>query len=121
MERRVSISNTPTIGNASKCCPSSAQNQNVGHSKPEQLLENALTAHRRGSIDDAKRLYSSVLKIDPTNAAARGNLALIAAPQGDLEGAERLIRREIELSPNYPASHNNLGMVLQQQSRLAEA
>ncbi len=93
----------------------------MGHPTPEQLLQDALAAHRRGSIADARRLYAAVLKIDPTNAAAHGNLAIIAAQQGDLIGAERLIRREIELRPDYPASHNNLGSVLQQQGRLADA
>jgi len=93
----------------------------VGHPTPEQLLENALGAHRSGAIGEAKRLYNSVLSIDPANAAARGNLAIIAAQQGDLAGAERLIRREIELRPDYPVSYNNLGSVLQQQDRLVEA
>jgi predicted O-linked N-acetylglucosamine transferase (SPINDLY family) len=96
-------------------------NDAVGHSTPEQLLENALAAHRRGAIIDAKRLYAAVLNIDPANAAAYGNLAIIAAEQGDLAEAERLVRREIGLRPDYPASHNNLGSVLQQQGRLAEA
>ena len=62
-----------------------------------------------------------VLRIDPTNVAAFGNLGIIAAQQGDLAGAERLFRREITLKPNYPAGHNNLGSVLQQQGRLTEA
>jgi protein O-GlcNAc transferase len=93
----------------------------VGHSTPEQLLEDALAAQRSGRIGDAKRLYTAVLRINPTNAAAHGNLAIIAAQQGDLVGAERLIRREIELRPDYPASYNNLGSVLQQQGRLADA
>jgi protein O-GlcNAc transferase len=96
-------------------------NDAVGHSTPEQLFENALAAQRRGSLADAKRLYASVLKIDPTNAAAFGNLAIIAVQQGDLAGAERLIRREIELRPDYPASHNNLGSLLQQLARPADA
>jgi protein O-GlcNAc transferase len=96
-------------------------NDAVEHPTPEQLFENALAAQRRGAIGDAKRFYASVLKIDPTNAAAFGNLAIIAAQQGDLAGAERLIRREIELRPDHPASHNNLGSVLQQQARLADA
>jgi protein O-GlcNAc transferase len=93
----------------------------VGHSTPEQLLEDAVAAHRSGSIADAKRLYASILKIDPTNAAAFGNLGIIAAQQGDLAGAERLFCREIELKPDSPTSHNNLGLVLQQQARLPEA
>jgi hypothetical protein len=51
----------------------------VGHSTPEQLLENALSAQRWGSLGDATRLYASVLRIDPTNAAAHGNLAIRVA------------------------------------------
>ena len=93
----------------------------MGHSTPEQLLEDALAAHRRGSIADAKRIYASVLSIDPTNAAARGNLAIIAAQQGDLAAAERLFRQGIKLRPNDPAGYNNLGSVLQQQARLDDA
>ncbi len=96
-------------------------NDAVGHTTPEELLEGALAAQRRGSLGEAKRLYASVLRIDPINAAAHGNLAIIAAQQGDLAGAERLIRREIELRPSYPASYNNLGLLLQQQGRPAEA
>src|SRR5450432_1827528 len=120
MEQRLSISSTPTIGSASECCVFPPRtNDIVGHSTPEQLLKNALAAQRRGSIGDAKRLYASVLRIDPINADAHGNLAVIAAQQGDLAGAERLIRREIELRPNHPASYNNLGSVLQQQAKLA--
>jgi protein O-GlcNAc transferase len=93
----------------------------VGHSTPEQLLKDALAAQRRGSIADAKRLYASVLSIDPTNAAAHGNLAIIAAQQGDFAAAERLFRQGIKLRPNDPAGYNNLGSVLQQQARLDDA
>jgi protein O-GlcNAc transferase len=96
-------------------------NDAVGRSTAEQLLENALAAQRRGSIADAKRLYASLLNIDPANAAAYGNLAIIAAHEGDLAMAERLFREGIRLGPADPAGHNNLGSVLQQQGRLAEA
>jgi protein O-GlcNAc transferase len=87
----------------------------------EQILARAIAAHRSGSLENAKRLYREVLSVDPGNAAALGNLAIIAAQQGDLAGAERLIRQEIKLRPDYPASYNNLGSVLQQQARLADA
>jgi protein O-GlcNAc transferase len=93
----------------------------VGHPTPDQLLEDALAAQRKGSIADARRLYASVLRIDPTNAAAFGNLAIIAAQQGDFEGAERLLRRGIALHPKDALSFNNLGLVLSQRGRLTEA
>jgi predicted O-linked N-acetylglucosamine transferase (SPINDLY family) len=87
----------------------------------EHLLKKAIEAHRNGAVENAKRLYQEVLTADPKNAAAYGNLAIIAAQQGDLAGAERLMRQEIRLRPNTPASYNNLGSVLQQQGRLADA
>ena len=93
----------------------------MGLSSPDQLLKGALAAHRRGSIADATRLYASVLGIDPGNAAARGNLAIIAAQRGDFAAAERLFRQGIGLRPDDPAGYNNLGTLLQQQDRLEEA
>jgi protein O-GlcNAc transferase len=88
---------------------------------PEQLLENALAAQRRGAMTDAKRLYAAVLNVDPRNAAAHGNLAIIAAQEGDLAGAEQLLRRAVALRPGDPQSFNNLGRVLLQQGRASEA
>ena len=83
-------------------------NHPVEHPTPQQLLQDALAAQRRGSIGDAKQLYASLLRIDPTNAAAFGNLGIIAAQQADLEAAERLFRQQIKLRPDYPAGYNNL-------------
>jgi protein O-GlcNAc transferase len=87
----------------------------------EQILQKAIRAHRDGFVEIAKSLYREVLTADPRNAAAYGNLAILAAQQGDLGSAEQLLRREIELRPDYPASYNNLGLVLQQQGRPADA
>jgi protein O-GlcNAc transferase len=96
-------------------------NDAVADPTPQQLLENALAAQRGGRVADAKRLYAWVLRVDPTNAAAFGNLAIIAAQEGDLEGAERLLRRGIALHPNDALSFNNLGRVLLQRGRFADA
>jgi protein O-GlcNAc transferase len=87
----------------------------------QQLLADALAAQRSGAIAEAKRLYASVLRIDPTNAAAFGNLGIIAVQQGDLTSAERLFRQEIKLQPDDPIGHNHLGSVLQLQARGADA
>src|ERR1700739_4490832 len=50
-------------------------NDAVGHSTSEQLMKNAVAAQRRGALGDAKQLYAAVLRIDPVNADAFGNLA----------------------------------------------
>src|SRR5260370_3739917 len=102
MEQRVSISSTLITGSPIECGFRLRTNEAVGHSTPEQLLEDALAAHRRGSIADAKRIYASVLSIDPANAAAHGNLAIIAAQQGDLAASDRLLRQGIMLRPHDP-------------------
>ena len=87
----------------------------------EQILRDAESAHRRGAIGDARRLYRQVLDADARNVAASGNLAIIAAQEGDLAQAESLFRRVVAARPNYPEGHNNLGALLQQQGRLDEA
>src|SRR5258708_9538332 len=118
MEQRVSISNTLTTGSPIECGFRLRTNEAVGHSTPEQLLEDALAAHRRGSIADAKRIYASVLSIDPANAAAHGNLAIIAAQQRDLAPAERLFPQRILLRPNDPPRYNHPASALQHPARL---
>ena len=87
----------------------------------QRLFERAIEAHRKGAIDDAKSLYSEVLRLDPRHAAAYGNLAIIAVQQGDLVRAESLFRKEIRLRPDSAAPYNHLGSVLQQQGKWADA
>src|SRR5262249_36064743 len=55
-----------------------------------RILEQAIAAHARGGVEDAKRLYRQVLKTDPGSAVACGNLAIIAAQEGKLAEAEQL-------------------------------
>jgi protein O-GlcNAc transferase len=93
----------------------------VADPTPEQLMQQAISAQRRGALPEAKRLYELLLRLDPRNAAACGNLAIIAAQHGDLAGAEKLFSQGIRLRPDYPAGHNHLGTVLAQQGRWAEA
>ncbi len=84
------------------------------------LFRQAVEAQRRGDVAQAARLYREVLRLDPRDEAACGNLAIIAAQQGDLAGAERLFRQALALRPN-PEGFNNLGTLLLQQGRAAEA
>ena len=87
----------------------------------QRAFEKGIDAHRRGAIEEARLLYREVLRLDPRNAAACGNLAIIAAQHGDLVVAEDMFRRGIELRPDYPAGYNHLGTVLQQQGKWTEA
>jgi predicted O-linked N-acetylglucosamine transferase (SPINDLY family) len=86
-----------------------------------RLFEQAIEAHRRGAIEDAKSLYDQALRADPANVAACANLAIIAAQEGDFVRAEALFRENIRLQPNGAVGHHHLGSVLEQQGRWAEA
>ncbi|HEY3791512.1 MAG TPA: tetratricopeptide repeat protein [Bradyrhizobium sp.] len=87
----------------------------------DQLLQQALAAHRRGAIAEAAPLYRRVLEIAPTNNVACTNLAAIATAAGDFVEAEAMFRRAVELKPGAAAAHYNLGFILQEQGKLDAA
>src|SRR3984893_2071791 len=72
-----------------------------------RLLEKAIAAHRKDSIEAAAGLYRKVLTRDPRNDVACGNLAVIAATHGDLALAEELFRQAVILRPGDAKSKHN--------------
>jgi protein O-GlcNAc transferase len=84
----------------------------------DQIVQQALAAHRRGAVAEAAPLYRRVLELDPSNEVACTNLAAIAAQAGALAEAEDLYRRVVALKPGSAQAHYNLGYILQQQGRL---
>ena len=87
----------------------------------DQLLQQALAAHRRGAVAEAAPLYRRVLEIAPTNNVACTNLAAIATQAGDFDEAEAMFRRAVELKPDAAEAHYNLGFILQEQGKLDAA
>jgi protein O-GlcNAc transferase len=87
----------------------------------DQLLQQALAAHRRGAIAEAAPLYRRVLEIAPANNVARTNLAAIATAAGDFDEAETMFRRAVELKPDAAEAHYNLGFILQERGKLDAA
>jgi protein O-GlcNAc transferase len=87
----------------------------------DQILQQALAAHRRGAVAEAAPLYRRVLAIAPTNNVACNNLAVIATAAGDFDEAETMFRRAVELAPNSAEARYNLGFILQEQGKLDAA
>ena len=87
----------------------------------DQLLQQALAAHRRGAVAEAAPLYRRVLEIAPTNNVACTNLAAIATQAGDFDEAEAMFRRAVELKPDAAEAYYNLGFILQEQGKLDAA
>ena len=87
----------------------------------KKTFHQAVTAHREGKLEEAERLYRSILENQPTNLDANNNLGVMLYNLGRLDEAEASYRKAIELKPDYVVAHYNLGAVLKDLSRLDEA
>ena len=85
------------------------------------MIELMLEAERAmgiGLLDNAERLYSQVVAIDPLNSIAVTGLARVALERGDQRGAYTFARRALALDPQNPmASHLSQRMAEQMRNR----
>ena len=77
-----------------------------------ELLQEGLTLHRRGAVNEAAARYHDVLRIDPANADALYYLALISCQHGRFEGGAGLARKSLAGDPKQARSHVVLGRAL---------
>ena len=69
----------------------------------------------------ANQHLQSAVRLKPTSAAARTNLAAVLIRLGDVRGAQQQLKKAVALEPrNYDANHN-LGEIYIKQGKLAEA
>ena len=85
------------------------------------MIELMLEAERAmgiGLIDNAERLYTQVVAIDPKNSIAVTGLARVALERGDQRGAYTFARRALALDPDNPiAGHLSMRMAEQMRNR----
>jgi Flp pilus assembly protein TadD len=87
----------------------------------EKIINQAITAHQEGRLEEAELLYRSILKIYPGHFIILNNLSIILQHYSKFDEAEKNIKKAIELKPDYAEAHNNLGAVLKDLGRLDEA
>jgi protein O-GlcNAc transferase len=85
------------------------------------LLNQAVTLHQAGRLDEAATLYAQVMELAPGQFDATHLLGVIALQRGDLATAERLIVQALAVKPKEPAALNNLGTTLLNAGRPDEA
>ena len=90
----------------------SAHREPVASSKLHQLHSRAVSAHKAGRIEEAKKLYLEVLAIDVTHAKSLYGLGLIAQQAGSLDVAARMLQRAIAIDPREAAYRRSFGGVL---------
>ena len=86
-----------------------------------QLLLNGIAAHKEGKLEEAKKLYNSILEVEPNHLDANNNLGVALNRLGKLDEAEICFKKVINLNPNMAEAHNNLGRILLEINKLSEA
>jgi protein O-GlcNAc transferase len=86
-----------------------------------QVLEEALSLHRKGKLAEAAVLYREILAQNPNNADALHFLGVIELQRGNAPAAIELIGRAIKLDPRKVSFFSNLGLALHELQRFEEA
>jgi len=94
---------------------------NTGNPAHFQSLQLAMQLHQREEWNEAKTIYSQVLKEDPENVDANHYMGVLAHQRGRNDIAIGLIQKAIQINPNQPESHCNLGIIYKQLGRINDA
>ena len=86
-----------------------------------QMLQQAVTAHHQGKLEEAEPLYRTLLETDPTNLDANNNMGVLLYTLGRFDESVIYYKKAIELKPDYAEAHNNLGSTLKKLKRFGEA
>jgi tetratricopeptide repeat protein/glycosyl transferase family 9 (putative heptosyltransferase) len=84
-------------------------------------MEQALTLHRGGRLDEARTLCEELLQEVPVRFEALSLLALVAAQQGDFARALVSYDRIIAIKPDFADAYSNRGVSFAELNRPGEA
>ena len=87
----------------------------------EQKLQEAISKHEEGKLDEAENLYQCILEAQPMHLDALNNLGLLLHQLGKLADAEINCKKAIEIKLDFAEAHFNLGNILFTLNRLGEA
>ena len=86
-----------------------------------QILQQGITEHKEGKLEEAESLYREILVIEPNHPDANHNLGVIMYVFGKLNKAEANFKKTIEFKSDYALAHYNLGLVQQLLKKMDEA
>jgi len=85
------------------------------------VMNEAISSHTSGRLDEAERLYKQVLAIDSQVSDAVHLLGVIALTRGDGRKAAKTIQRAIKMRGDFPAYHGNLALTYLTLNKFKEA
>ena len=86
-----------------------------------ETLQQAITMHQEGRLEEAESLYRKVLEAQPTNLDANNNLGIILEYSGKLKDAEISYKKAIKFKSDFAEAYNNLGSTLVKLNKFFEA
>ena len=87
----------------------------------EEELRLGIKAHKEGSVQDANRHYSSILKAKPNHPEANHNMGILAVGVGKPEQSPAFFKRAIEAKPSMIQSWVGLVEVLVRLNKIQDA
>lgn len=87
----------------------------------QQLTERAHRSEARGNLAEATESLQKAAQVDPTDAAARWELARLQRTAGDTQAAIETLRKVVELTPDDSAAWLELGELLFEQGEYVSA
>ncbi|MBI2949588.1 MAG: tetratricopeptide repeat protein, partial [Verrucomicrobia bacterium] len=76
------------------------------------VLQEALTLHKQGNLEEAGQRYRAVLDADPNQPSALHLMGLLAVQQEKPEEALDWLGKALAVNPRSPVCHSDLGLVL---------
>ena len=64
-------------------------------------IQQAITAHQEGKLNEAERLYEEILEIEPKHPDVNNNLGVLQHSLSRLDEAETNFKKALELKPDY--------------------
>jgi tetratricopeptide (TPR) repeat protein len=87
----------------------------------DQILQDAIEAHKSGQIQKANRLYIKILTAQPNHPVANYNLGVLAAGVGEIETALSYLKIALEANPNITQFWSSYVDALLQLDRFVDA
>ncbi len=84
----------------------------------KKIYTQAIQKHQEGNLDEAKKLYKEVVKIDPRNIEALNNLGVVYMNKKVYKWAIIRLNDALEIKHDYPDAHYNLACIYAQNNDL---
>ena len=84
-------------------------------------FQDAFEHHKNGNLQEAKKIYESILEETPNDFNCLHHLGLIAKNNKEYQSSFELISKAITINPNITAAHFNLGNVLKELNKINDA